>query len=104
MKHENQWKIIPKYSITLNIGQCHYPEDVHSVIQKELGFPESYGRNWSAFWDFLDDFCGDRTQPTELQIIGLDELSQEMQGYTKKMVEILERAAQRYPFISVKVK
>lgn len=46
----------------------HYIE-IHSVIQKELDFPDYYGRNWDAFWDCLTDMVG---RPVNIKIIGIE--------------------------------
>ena len=97
MNGENSWRIITDQSIKIDLSDCKYPRDIHNTLRKEFGFPSDYGANWSAFWDYLDDFCGDIESLTTVSVVGLDKLGQDLQNYTKKMLEIMRRAESDYP-------
>ena len=43
--------------IMLDLTGCKYLTEVHERIRVAFGFPEWYGKNWSAFWDLLWSEC-----------------------------------------------
>ena len=43
--------------IELDLTGCKYLAEIHERIRVVFGFPEWYGRNWSAFWDLLWSEC-----------------------------------------------
>ena len=65
-----------------------YYLEMHEVIKKSLDFPDYYGRNWSAFWDCLNDMYGD---PKHIEIIGLDVIKRNFDDSADKMIKILKR-------------
>lgn len=99
--NNHMWHFVASNSIQVNLSTCKYAEDIHAVLKDSFGFPMDYGENWSAFWDYLDDFCGDRSSKTTIQVVGLDHLSKDLRSYADKMVEIMNRAKEKYPYISV---
>lgn len=101
MKDEFAWKVIPQNHTTIDFAGCHYAEDIHTVLKDSLGFPDRYGANWSAFWDYLDDFCGDREENNTIRLVGLAKLPKDLNDYAQKMLEIFHRAEQQYPLIRI---
>ena len=97
MKEKNGWHIIPGSEITVDFSKCRYADDIHDQLKKSFGFPGDYGANWSAFWDYLDDFCGDREITTTVIVLGLELLRNDLKDYTEKMIEIMRRAERMYP-------
>ena len=95
----NKWKNIPDGKIIIDFSTCKYVDEIHEKLKESFGFPDYYGRNWSAFWDYLDDFCGDRTSETTVHVDGLDRLSKDLRSYAEKMVEIMRRAEEQYPLV-----
>ena len=95
----NKWKNIPDGKIIIDFSTCKYVDEIHENLKESFGFPDYYGRNWSAFWDYLDDFCGDRTSETTVHVDGLNHLSKELRSYAEKMVEIMRRAEEQYPLV-----
>lgn len=95
----NKWKNIPDGKIIIDFSTCKYVDEIHEKLKESFGFPDYYGRNWSAFWDYLDDFCGDRTSETTVHVDGLNHLSKELRSYAEKMVEIMRRAEEQYPLV-----
>ena len=59
--------------IELDLTGCKYWSELHERIRKAFGFPEWYGKNWSAFWDLMWSECdadkliikGEHTMPKE---------------------------------------
>lgn len=95
----NKWKNIPDGKIIIDFSTCKYVDEIHEKLKESFGFPDYYGRNWSAFWDYLDDFCGDRTSETTVHVDGLNRLSKDLRSYAEKMVEIMHRAEEQYPLV-----
>lgn len=95
----NKWKNIPDGKIIIDFSTCKYVDEIHEKLKESFDFPDYYGRNWSAFWDYLDDFCGDRTSETTVHVDGLNRLSKDLRSYAEKMVEIMRRAEEQYPLV-----
>ena len=95
----NKWKNSPDGKIIIDFSTCKYVDEIHEKLKESFGFPDYYGRNWSAFWDYLDDFCGDRTSETTVHVDGLNRLSKDLRSYAEKMVEIMRRAEEQYPLV-----
>ena len=89
--------VSPTFKIIIDFSNCKCVSEIHEKLKESFGFPDYYGRNWSAFWDCLDDFCGDRTSQTVIRVTGLNGLSKDLRGYVDKMVEIMNRAEKGYP-------
>ena len=62
--------------------------EMHGVIWYALAFPDDYGCNWSAFWDYLTDMYGD---PIHIEIVGLEVIERKFGDAASKMLEILKR-------------
>lgn len=43
--------------IELDLTGCNTLYELHERIRIAFGFPEWYGKNWSAFWDLLWSEC-----------------------------------------------
>ena len=97
--NKNKWHYIPKGTINIDLSSCRFVDEIHEKLKECFGFPDYYGKNWSAFWDYLDDFCGDRTSETTVHVDGLDRLSKDLRSYAEKMVEIMHRAEEQYPLV-----
>ena len=85
--------------IELDLTGCKYLAEVHERIRAAFGFPEWYGKNWSAFWDLLWSEC----DADKVIIKGEYSLAVEFDESLGKMHEILERnkkerANSDYPF------
>lgn len=75
--------------IELDLTGCKYIAEIHERIHNAFNFPEWYGRNWSAFWDFLWSEC----DADKVIIKGECTLPKEFNESIVKMHEILERNA-----------
>ncbi len=75
--------------VHLDITGCKTLYDLHERIRNAFGFPEYYGRNWDAFWDFL---CTE-TDADKVIIIGEKTLAKDFDRHLKIMHEILDDKA-----------
>ncbi len=41
--------------VEIPLAEIQTVERLHLLLQQKLGLPESYGQNWDAFWDCLND-------------------------------------------------
>ncbi|WP_405554065.1 barstar family protein [Streptomyces sp. NBC_01171] len=39
--------------IALEVSGLPDERALHLLLQRELGFPDFYGKNWGAFWDAI---------------------------------------------------
>jgi len=72
--------------IKLDLNDCKSILELHERIKETFDFPDYYGRNWDAFWDLLsepDDY-------SVLEIIGLKDLSEQLQTDVEIMLTLLE--------------
>ena len=99
MKDSFGWRLLPESEITIDFSKCRNADDIHEQLKTSFGFPGDYGANWSAFWDYLDDFCGDRENATTVVVFGLDLLQNDLKDYTEKMIEVMHRAERLYPMV-----
>ena len=72
--------------IKLNLTGCKSLSEIHERIQKTFGFPEWYGKNWSAFWDLLWSEC----DADKVEIIGEHTLESKFNNYLKIVHNILD--------------
>ncbi len=73
--------------IELDLTDCKYLSEIHERIRTAFDFPEWYGNNWSALWDFLWSEC----DADKVLITGEKSLSDDLREALTKMHEILER-------------
>ncbi|MDO4337127.1 MAG: barstar family protein [Eubacteriales bacterium] len=73
------------------------PEDVHAFLADKLGFPEYYGRNFSALYDVLTEIC-DHTR-IAVDLTGIE--AEEMQGFFEKMLKVMSDAADSNRYLEV---
>ena len=73
--------------IELDISNCYNLYELHERIRKAFGFPEWYGKNWSAFWDMMWSEC----DADKVIIRGEHTLTQAFDKHLKIMHDILDR-------------
>ena len=75
-----------KKTVRVDLTGCKYYLEMQERIRKAFGFPQSYGANWHAFWDFLNTECPcDR-----VVVIGAETLPKDLQDSLKMMRHYLE--------------
>lgn len=75
-----------KYTIDFH-NVDHYSE-IHKIIKESLNFPDYYGCNWSAFWDFLTDMYG---EPIHIEIVGMEVIERKFEDDAEQIVTMLKR-------------
>lgn len=83
-----------KKIIVLDFNGCKTYRDIHARIHETFGFPEWYGRNWSAFWDMLSTEC----DADEVIVKGESSMPEEYKQFFDIMHEILERNKQEHAY------
>lgn len=95
-----------KEKYVLNFVDIGSIKEMHQIIKKEFDFPEYYGMNWDAFWDFATDM------PLEMginiEIVGLDKNYKKFQTDIDVFLQILKRLKHSYnnaysDIISIKI-
>lgn len=81
-----------KKIIILDFNGCKTYRDIHARIHETFGFPDWYGRNWSAFWDLLSTEC----DADEVIVKGESSMPAEYKDVFDIMHEILERNKTRH--------
>ena len=81
-------------TVTLDFFGCKYIYDIYMVIQNAFEFPDYFGKNLDALWDFLDcytdeDLC--------IQLKGISSLSSELQEAMIEILAIFERVHKYNP-------
>ncbi len=78
--------------ITLDFHDCEYPKQIHQVLKEAFVFPDWYGRNWSEFWDLLNE----PREYTVVEVTGLYSLHKELYECSEKIIELLEKNKNYY--------
>lgn len=73
-------------TISIDFTGCKTGYEMHSRLQKALGLPDWYGKNWDAFWDSFRDIDNN----INLEIHGLNELSANMTWNRNTLLTILQ--------------
>ena len=82
----------------IDLTDCKYLMDLHERIRIGMGFPEWYGKNWSAFWDMIHR----ETDFEFVSVKGSKTVAKELKGSIEIMRKLLEENKQywgeRSPF------
>lgn len=75
-------------------------EKAHAHIARRLSFPDYYGRNLDALHDLLTE----RREDTEIVIKGSKRLMEAMDGYGKRIIDVMLDAAEENRHLKVTLK
>ena len=101
-KHDESYyafKDINDKPIILDFTGCRYLGEIHKILKERFGFPEYYGRNWSALWDCLRFLFGEE-EPLSVEIHGFQTLPDDLKKYCAPMLEVFEDAHKDTPNIT----
>ncbi len=87
--------------ITLDFTGCKSPLLLHMIFKETFGFPDFYGKNLSALWDCLRDYCPD---DCIIYVKGTRTLPKEFGEYMERIYEIfhdVEEEGENIQFVIV---
>ena len=96
MNDKNAFQYIPDDPVVLELTGCGTLDEVHERIKRAFGFPDYYGENWNAMWDCMDGLFARR----EIVVRGFGTMPQEVQAYSRPLVEILDQLHRENPEIT----
>ena len=99
MNDKNAFRYITDDPITLELTGCSSVGEVHECIKRTFGFPEYYGENWDAMWDCMDGLFDRR----EIVVRGFRTMPQEVQDYSRPLLEIREELHRENPEITYRM-
>ena len=76
-------------SYRVDLGNIYTKEALHYHLKKDLEFPDYYGRNLDALMDCLTDMRED----SEIEILNLSELVDNLGDYAERTLSVFHRAA-----------
>ncbi|MCL1858087.1 MAG: barstar family protein [Oscillospiraceae bacterium] len=79
---------------TIDFTGCKYLSEVHLRLKETLNFPDWYGENLDALWDLL----ANRTNPSEIHLKGLNEVSQQLLPEMQKILKVFKKAEEEYDY------
>lgn len=87
-----------KYMI-LDGNMIQSKEHLHDILARELQLPDWYGHNLDALYDCLTD----RFEDTVISVVNLEQLSEELQQYCRRLVRVLRDAAAENPHLHLNI-
>ncbi|MFF7967377.1 barstar family protein [Streptomyces sp. NPDC007903] len=79
--------------IILDVSGLPDERALHLLLQRELGFPDFYGRNWAAFWDAITGLVW---IPDHLRFLGWEQLAEEVPDGAAMLRRALDNYRARY--------
>ena len=81
-------------TIVLDFTGCKYIYDIHMVLKKAFHFPDYYGENWDALWDFLRYYTD---ASLHIEIYGLNTLDRQFEESIQDMFAVFEDVHKECP-------
>ncbi len=78
----------------LDFTGCRHLGEMHRIIKEAFNFPDWYGENWDAFWDFYKYYDDNEML---VHIKGLDTMPIEFDEDIGIMLEIFKEAKDKSP-------
>ncbi len=78
--------------IILDFRNCKNAIDMHNELKEKFTFPDYYGKNLSALWDCLDNYCN---WALCVVIYGTEKISKEWQPYMKKFLKFFRMSMKK---------
>jgi len=82
-----------KEQVVIDASKVFAPSDFHSILKRELGFPDFYGMNWDAFWDAITGLV---KMPKTITITGWDVLEERFPEVASTFKELINKYNVRY--------
>lgn len=98
-------------TLTLNLSECRTLEEIHFLLKREFGFPDSYARDWSDFETYVNflfnNAFGIPQSPVHVYIQGYSYMPKDLQYECLRMLSIfdeLSRFSQSFSYTLVGTK
>ncbi|WP_394426122.1 barstar family protein [Streptomyces sp. SGAir0957] len=79
--------------LTIDVSSARTEKELHAVLKREFGFPDFYGRNWSAFWDAVTGLVW---IPGQVRFVGWAALMERLPRGGRMLREQLDRYRDEY--------
>ncbi|MBT2770868.1 barstar family protein [Halomonas sp. ISL-60] len=76
-------------TVIINGKKIHGKEELHDVLQEQLGLDNDYGRNLDALWDCLTGFI---PMPLTIQWLDFDTTRESLGEYAERLLELMREA------------
>ena len=86
--------------VIIDLSTIVSENQLHSLLKKNLGFPDFYGMNWDAFWDSISGLV---EMPKKLKFIGWYKMEHALPHDAHKLKNLLNKLNEKYPSLSVEV-
>jgi len=80
--------------VTIDFTNVKSVYEIHKLISEKLDFPEWYGGNFPALWDMLTGYI----KSYEIHLKGMGAVSEYLQLYLQKIVEIFQKAETKFDY------
>jgi RNAse (barnase) inhibitor barstar len=80
--------------VSLDVGKIQTTRELHSLLKKELEFPDFYGMNWDAFWDAITGLV---ELPETISFEGWDILKTVLPEDSQILFGLLSKFNEEYP-------
>lgn len=74
-------------------------EAAHAELKRAFRFPEHYGKNLDALWDFLTEIC----EPTTLTFTHNEDMVEALEPYGIKLLQTLIEASIKNPNFKLEI-
>lgn len=86
--------------ITIDVTNVINSNQLHSLLKKNLDFPDFYGMNWDAFWDAITGLV---EMPKRLILIGWENVEKTIPNDAGQMKNLLNKLNEKHPSWSCEV-
>ncbi len=87
-------------SVTIDVANITNSKQLHSLLKKNLDFPDFYGMNWDAFWDAITGLV---EMPKKLILLGWENVEKTIPDDAILMKNLLNRLNEKHPGWSCEV-
>lgn len=94
--NDDDWEYIDREHVVLDFLGCRNLHAVHTMLARELCFPDYYGKNWDALWDCFRDYY---TEPMRVEIHNLLSLPPVFEESMAIMKSVFDDIHAEYPSV-----
>lgn len=80
--------------VEIDVTNVTNSNQLHSLLKKNLDFPDFYGMNWDAFWDAITGLV---EMPKKLILIGWDNVEKTIPNDAVLMKDLINKLNEKHP-------